>query len=570
MTSRRLRQIADPFVVAPPAGARVRTRLPVSPDDERVLGQVAGHLSQLASADLAERCRNGRLDARGTAISRRRRKQAMTALSSARWAGTITRTSEDAWQLAERNQQAEARSLRARVARIRRRLQVPAGGRAGRLRGYASQDERWQKQRHLQRLSARLAEIDQRLADGRVSICRGGRRLARTRHNLPDAGLTQVQWRERWTSQRWFLTADGEAAVWLGNLTIRWHPGEGWLELRLPAPLEHLANRPHGRWRLSAPVYFPYRGDDVAAQTQSGSVRYDIWFDPQRRRWYLDASWTFSTAHLSGLAELRQQPVLAVDLNVGQLAAWVIDVSGNPVGLPQTIPLVLDGLPAPARDGRLRGAISELLMMARTAGAMAIVIEDLDFSEPRAEGRERAERRPSRGRLGRSFRRAVAGIPTRRFRDRLVQMAANTGLAVIAVDPAYTSVWGAQHWLAPLTHRASPAVTVHHAATVVIGRRALGQRARRRVRCDLNPPEDGRGRAACPAARTMPTPVGLPSRRIRKAGTRQAGGQPRSRRQTRTADRAPPADQAAEDRSRSPAGPDSSSCPVSRNGMQPA
>jgi hypothetical protein len=34
------------------------------------------------------------------------------------------------------------------------------------------------------------------------------------------------------------------------------------------------------------------------------------------------------------------------------------------------------------------------------------------------------------------------GIPTGKFRNRLVQMAHNAGLPVIAVDPAYTSRWG--------------------------------------------------------------------------------------------------------------------------------
>ncbi len=42
----------------------------------------------------------------------------------------------------------------------------------------------------------------------------------------------------------------------------------------------------------------------------------------------------------------------------------------------------------------------------------------------------------------------AAGIPTGKFRGLARQMAANAGLAVIAVDPAYTSRWGAGHWLA--------------------------------------------------------------------------------------------------------------------------
>jgi IS605 OrfB family transposase len=163
-------------------------------------------------------------------------------------------------------------------------------------------------------------------------------------------------------------------------------------------------------------------------------------------------------------------------------AASTLARDGNPAGAPATIPLDLVGLPASQRDGRLRAAISALIDTARRHGARAIVIEDLDFADARAQGRERAGNRPSRGRRGRGFRQLVAGIPTGKFRDRLTQMAANAGISVIAVDPAYTSRWGAEHWLAPLRQQASPVPpTGHHAAAVVIGRRALGYRARRRA-----------------------------------------------------------------------------------------
>jgi hypothetical protein len=57
-------------------------------------------------------------------------------------------------------------------------------------------------------------------------------------------------------------SADGEAGKPLGNETIRVHPEEGWLELKLPAPLAHLANHPHGRYRLACPVRFIHRADE--------------------------------------------------------------------------------------------------------------------------------------------------------------------------------------------------------------------------------------------------------------------------------------------------------------------
>jgi hypothetical protein len=52
-------------------------------------------------------------------------------------------------------------------------------------------------------------------------------------------------------------------------------------------------------------------------------------------------------------------------------------------------------------------------------------------------------------------------------------MAAEIGIPIVAVAPACTSRWGAQHWHKPLTSKNSKP-TRHHAAAVAIGRRALG------------------------------------------------------------------------------------------------
>ena len=74
----------------------------------------------------------------------------------------------------------------------------------------------------------------------------------------------------------------------------------------------------------------------------------------------------------------------------------------------------------------------------------------------------------------------MAGIPTARFRTRLAGMAARRGIAVIGVDPAYTSKWGDQHWRKPLQQQTSEPVTGHHGAAAAIGRRGLGLAIRRR------------------------------------------------------------------------------------------
>ncbi|MGH3967843.1 MAG: hypothetical protein ACRDTV_06940, partial [Mycobacterium sp.] len=414
--------------------------LRVSVHDTAVLWEVGAWLGSLAGRDLAARCREGRLGAQGRAKSRAVRKRALTAESSARWAGAITRTSEDQYRRAEQNLWDERASLLVRIRRIEARLAVPVAESVGRgrrrVRGYASVAERHAKTVRLQTLRTRLGEVEARLAAGRVSVVRGGKALLDQRNNLDAAGVSAPQWRQRWESARLFLTADGEKDKTWGNETIRYNPDQQWLEIKLPAPLAHLANRPHGRYRLSCPVKFPYRGERVAAQAATGAVRYDISHDPASGRWHLHASWKHVAAVPPALDELRGHPVVAVDVNDAHLDVAVIAPDGNPLKTPVAVALPLTGLPASTRDGRLRAVISAILHLAAIHHAKAVVIENLDFAEVRQAGREHAGNRPSRGRRARRYRAMVAGIPTAQLRDRLAQMAYNTGIAVIAVDPA--------------------------------------------------------------------------------------------------------------------------------------
>jgi IS605 OrfB family transposase len=248
---------------------------------------------------------------------------------------------------------------------------------------------------------------------------------------------------------------------------------------------------------------------------------------------------------------------VALDVNAGHLAVAVATADGNVLGTPATIGLDLARLPAATRDGRLRATITSIIVTARQHGARAIVIEDLDFAQVRAEGRERAGSRPSRGRRGRAFRRLVAGIPTGKLRDRLVQMAANAGLHVLVVDPAYTSRWGTEHWLASLREH-HPNTTGHHAAALVTGRRGLGHRARRRATPpgqaprDREPHRPGGGGTASP--RETPDPPAAPAAPRKPATPRDPWQPPGTK--TRQPHRIMAGNQATQDRPGSPASQD--------------
>jgi hypothetical protein len=500
-------KLSPAFVAAPPSGARIRARLRLSPQDEEIVRMVGEHLGRLAGQDLAVRCRLGRA---GDVDLRADRKRALTPESSSRWAGAITRASNDQWERAHLNLLDARARLRHATRRVRARLAVPVGERQGRVRGYSSQEERFQKQSRLQHLQAELDQVEERLTQRRVSVCRGGRSLAKLRHHLerdPAAATPPVTeaerrarealWRARWQAKRLFLTADGDASKVWGNQTIRVHADHHWLELRLPTSLAHLSNT-LGRaatYRLSCPVVFNHRRDEWAGQAASGAVRYDILFEPGKRRWYVDASWRLLRVEPPSLEELRQHRTFSVDLNADHLAGWVIDPSGNQVSVPHTIPLDLDGQPASTRDGRLRAAVASVLGLAKANGCWSITVENLDFTDARRVGRETL----GRGKRGKRFRRTVSGMPTRRFRALLVAMAANAGLWVIAVDPGWTSKWGQQYWKESLNSstKSSIIVTRHHAAAVVIGRRGLGLGARRRP--GVTRPHQRMGRGELPA-----------------------------------------------------------------------
>ncbi len=328
--------------------------------------------------------------------------------------------------------------------------------------------------------------------------------------------MTVDQWRQRWTAARWRITANGSPDEPFGNLTITVTP-TGQVSIRLPKPLEHLANASRGRYVLSGAAVFAHRGDEWAQRiTSAMSLSYTLTRRPGRQGVYLSASWALPAVPYwvgrddcdAGDDVYATGPVVGVDLNDGHLAVRRLDVHGNPVGAPVRFTIDLTGSAA-RRDAHLRHAITQLLHYAQRHGIATIAVEDLDFADARATGRETM----GRGARGKRFRRTVSGIPTALFRNRLTGMAAVAGIQLFAVNPAYSSIWGAQHWQRPYKN-----VTRHLAAATVIGRRAQGFSARRRKGVTPPRPEDRTVRATNQTGPQEPRTTGS-HHRLRTRGT---------------------------------------------------
>ncbi|MEU6259758.1 IS200/IS605 family accessory protein TnpB-related protein [Streptomyces sp. NPDC047043] len=500
-----LQELAASFVVPGPSGVAIRDRLKgLTGEDEKVLRLVGDLLSTLASRDLRARCAAGlEHDSERWA----ERKRTLTEQSSSRWAGSITKATHDQWALARRGQLAHIHSLQAGIATITHRLSRPVGEKGTKQApgGYHSRQEWFTKSRRLHVLEDRLQEARAHREAGIVHVVRGGKQLLNTRHHLQTAGLVQEQWRARWEAGRRFLQADGEAGKRFGNETIRVTP-DGEVSLRLPAPMVRLANAPHGRYVLTARVSFPHRGEQWRDRVSANrAVAYRIHEDPVRGRWYLTASWTMAPVQSVPLEAVRAGGLVGVDTNADHLAAWRLDTHGNPVGQPLRFGYDLSGTAA-HRDAQVRHALIRLLHWAKRHH-LAVAVEDLDFQAEKTREKHGRKKR---------FRKLISGLPTSRLRARLVSMAAELGIPVVAVDPAYTSKWGAQHWQKPLTGN-NRKTSRHDAAAVAIGRRALGHPIRRRTAPPRTHRSDGYGHRTVQA---VPVAPGREGNRPRLPGPR--------------------------------------------------
>ncbi|MEU9287806.1 IS200/IS605 family accessory protein TnpB-related protein [Streptomyces sp. NPDC048275] len=506
-----LRKVAEPFVVSGPSGVAVRARLgQLTPGDEKVLRLVGAHLGALASKDLKTRCQAGlQHSADAWAV----RKRELTAVSSSRWAGSITKASHDQWALARRCQLTHIQSLEAGIRTIEHRLSLPLGQKGSKRApgGYRSRQEWHAKARRLHVLQDRLAAERADREAGLVHVVRGGKQLARTRLHLDAAQLTEAHWHRRWETERWFCQADGESGKRYGNETIRVSP-EGEVSIKLPAPMAHPANAPHGRYVLASGVRFAHRGAEWADRVEANrAIAYRIHLDVGRDRWYLTASWQIPPTQTIPLEAALTDGVIGVDMNADHLAARRLDVHGNPTGTPRRFLYDLSGT-RQHRDAQVRHALTRLLHWARACGVKAIAVEDLDFTVEKTREKHGRKKR---------FRQLISGMPTGRLRARLTSMADHTGIAIIAVDPAYTSRWGARHWQKPLTGN-NRKTTRHDAAAVAIGRRAQGHPIRRRTTPPPAHRSDEQGHRTVQARPEVPgreeTRPRIPGPRTRSAG----------------------------------------------------
>ena len=426
-----VRRLAAPFVAMPPAGTSTEARLAVTDAEDALLWNVYRFGGSVRAADLMLLVQlraleaSDKPDAEAKKALAAARKRNLTPCWSSRMGGAICRRNNAEWDLALRNLEAHRDGLASQIAETAARLDCPVGH----ADGYGTESAAAMKRRRLECLQRKLDRADSESASRRLRICLGGKDLARKRHNLDAAGLTEAEWRLRWEAQRGWFACNGTKGETWGNQTFHVNPHTKIAELLLPEHLRHLSNTPGRRpsYRLESPVEFAHLAEQLQERAHGqAAITYELSHRfPVRNKaggWYLKASWSLPEPVLAPLGDLQRNRTLGVDVNSDHLACYVLDPRGNPVGGPIRIEVLKDTLESQwttgQKDANVRDAVQRLLAVAHAMGCKSITIENLNFSRFRKRGRDSRK-------FGRKCRRTVMGMPTAAFRDRLVAMAHN-------------------------------------------------------------------------------------------------------------------------------------------------
>ena len=344
-----------------------------------------------------------------------------------------------------------------------------------------------QKRRRLVNLAHRREVLETDVADGRVRLCFGSRKLWRKQHNLEANGYgSHEEWLADWRDARrdeFFVlgSRDETAGCQLCVATVA---DDGSLTLRLRLP-DSLAGQ-HGKYLTIQGVQFAYGHEQVLAALASNdeyaahrrkhgekSARATDLGQAVSYRFKRDGKgWrVFATTAMMHVPVVTDQGwgAVGVDLNVDHLAVCETDASGNPVHS-FSVSLVAYGKSQHQAEAIIGDAVAGVVAYARETGK-PIVIEKLDFRQKKAvlEGESR------------KYSRMLSSFSYGKIKACFISRGYRQGVEVHQVNPAFSSVVGRVKFMERY------GLSVHQAAALVLARRLLNcsERIPRRWVCPI-------------------------------------------------------------------------------------
>ena len=322
-----------------------------------------------------------------------------------------------------------------------------------------------QKKRRLSLLRDRQAGIRDERKRAAPSLCFGSAKVFNAQHHLAENGYADHEawlkaWRADRSSQFFCLGSKDETG---GNQTCTssvTEDGAIALRLRLPDAIWDKLGVP--KHLAIGPISFGYGHEVIVAAIQAHAAG-----QGQALSWRFvrdDKGWRVFVSTFQPLDDTVAdfaKGCLAVDMNAGFLAVVVVDAAGNPNGR-LTVPMLTQHRRTDQVEATIGNAVARIVALAKKHGR-PIAIEDLDFEAKKARLREECS--PGMARM-------LSAFVSKAFRSMLERRAAREGVAVIAVNPAYTSLQGRVRFMDRY------GLSVHHAAALTIGRRAMNHSER--------------------------------------------------------------------------------------------
>lgn len=310
-----------------------------------------------------------------------------------------------------------------------------------------------QKKRRLATLVARLAQRTEAVADGKVNICFGSRKLFGKQFNLAENNYaSHEEWKADWekarSNQFFVIGSKDETTGCQGCVATCDFDGSLKLRLRLPDAMI----KGSGKHIDIDDVRFPYGQEHiVAALSAKQALSYRFLRDTTGWRVFVTTDMA-----IVDVVSRRQLGAVGIDINADCLAISEIDHYGNLV-TSKVIPCVTYGKTTNQAVAVIGDAVKDTLDLVVASGK-PIVIEKLDFSKKKSalEGENVRHNR------------MLSGIAYSGIIETIRARAYMAGVEVIGVNPAYTSTIGAVNYSDKL------GISVHQGAALAIARRGLG------------------------------------------------------------------------------------------------
>lgn len=326
------------------------------------------------------------------------------------------------------------------------------------------------KKRKLAAKQEKLQRLKDDLANKRVRVAFGSKKLFRSQYYLAENGFNSKEdWNIAWQKSRdrkFFLVGSKDETG--GNQSCQLVENEDQtfdLYLRIPNALItpeqpkilHLRNItfPYGYETISAAVTANLERSQTAVKdrmSQQGQALSFRFYRDDQDRWKL-----FVITDLPEVEQISNKQLgrLGIDLNEDHVAVTEIDRFGNFVKS-QSFPLVTYGK-SRHQTLALIGDVAKDIVQWAVDVQKPIVLEKLDFQQKKAQLEQSS---PSRARQLSSF----AYAATRRM---IAGRAYHFGIQAFYVNPAFTSVIGRSKY------QIQYGLTSHQAAALVIGRRSM-------------------------------------------------------------------------------------------------